>query len=692
MAKKQAAPLKATAPPKPDFKVPGWLLPAVILLVSFLVYVNTLGLQYALDDSIVITDNQYTQQGFAGISDIFSHDSFTGFFGEDRNPVEGGRYRPLSIASFAVEHGIMGRNNPFVSHLLNVLLFSLTCLLLFRLLQKVIGSGSGIAGIPFLATLLFAVHPIHTEAVANIKGRDEIFALLFSFTAFLFSLDYAYRKGIWRLALSFLFFSLALFSKESALPLLLLLPLTLFVGKNKTSLGSAALATVPLLVATILYLFARHEALKGIPPPDPGASSDLLNDAYKFATGEQRIGTALYCLAWYVKLLFIPWPLTNDYYPYQVSLVGISNPVALLGGVIYLGLIVMAVIGILKKQVYGWAIAFYLLTLALVSNIVIDIGVFMAERFLFLPSVGFCVAIACVLHKLFAGKKTAIYVLSPVLLVFAVLTLVRNPVWKDNATLFITDVDNSPNSAKALTAGAAEKWKAAREETNQSRRNKLLSEALAHIDKAVKIHPTHAVAWDIRGHILIDYKKDYAGAVASYEKAVSFNQSPNYVRNLAIGYNLAKDFQKSADNFRKYLEKKPNDPGGWFDLGLALENGTQYQQAVDAYLRCTQLDPKNAEAMGKIGMIYGRYLGQTDNAIEYLESALKAGGKQEETYNNLGIAYGMKQDYAKSAQVLEEGLRAFPNSKQIMPSLVITYRSMGDSAKMRDILQKMQPR
>jgi hypothetical protein len=102
------------------------LLKYILFFIPFLLYINTLRNNYALDDSIVITENLYVQKGISGIKDIFSNDTFTGFFKMKKDLVQGGRYRPLSLATFAIEKSLWG-NRPYLSHLINALLYSLLC-------------------------------------------------------------------------------------------------------------------------------------------------------------------------------------------------------------------------------------------------------------------------------------------------------------------------------------------------------------------------------------------------------------------------------------------------------------------------------------------------------------------------------------------------------------------------------------
>ena len=229
--------------------------PALLLFIlSIAIYIQSVNFNYVLDDKIVLNENGLVKKGFAGIWDIFSTESMTGYFGEEKQLVAGGRYRPLSLVTFAIEHQLFGGTHhkiedywikemrkvpdlanymdkiaadfsikmvffpdetsflnavkseipndtvekhkalilsesavahPRWGHIGNVLLFAFTVLLLFRVLSIIfpIKNKEWYLTLPFIATLLFALHPIHLEVVANIKGRDEIMALLGSLGA-----------------------------------------------------------------------------------------------------------------------------------------------------------------------------------------------------------------------------------------------------------------------------------------------------------------------------------------------------------------------------------------------------------------------------------------------------------------------------------------------------------------------------
>ena len=142
----------------------------LLAVIGIAVYANTFSHEYVLDDWGLMPENKVTRRGFEGLGEIFRTSYRTGMDVADNS-----LYRPLSKATFAIEWAI-APNQPILGHVDNILLYGLACFVLFLTLTKLFRQQ---LLVPFLATLLFAVHPLHTEVVANIKSRDEIMCLLF---------------------------------------------------------------------------------------------------------------------------------------------------------------------------------------------------------------------------------------------------------------------------------------------------------------------------------------------------------------------------------------------------------------------------------------------------------------------------------------------------------------------------------
>ncbi len=204
--------------PKPNnkLKYTGWGL----VIFSFLLYVNTVSNSYNLDDELVTKNHRVTGRGFAALFDIFTQPYYT----DDSDNVY--EYRPVVLASFAIEHQFFG-DNPGLSHLINALLYSLLIFILFKVLLALFHNYG--LWLSISICLLFASHPIHTEVVASIKNRDEILALTGGLLSLLIAVKYVKTQQLKYLLFSVFIFLMAVLSKKSILPFALIIPLSLIM-------------------------------------------------------------------------------------------------------------------------------------------------------------------------------------------------------------------------------------------------------------------------------------------------------------------------------------------------------------------------------------------------------------------------------------------------------------------------------
>ncbi|CAN5303311.1 hypothetical protein BH09BAC1_BH09BAC1_04360 [soil metagenome] len=193
-----------------------WIIAIICGFFAFALYANTIPNGYALDDELVTINHPLTSQGIGAIPTIFTSYYYNNNVG---NYYE---YRPMVLASYAIEHTLFG-DSPHVSHTINALLYALSCFLLFFIIRSFNTSWSWL--LPALATLMFAAHPLHTEVVASIKNRDEILSFIFGILALYTALKFS-RHGKWQQWLLFvLLLILAVTSKRTALSYAVIIPL-----------------------------------------------------------------------------------------------------------------------------------------------------------------------------------------------------------------------------------------------------------------------------------------------------------------------------------------------------------------------------------------------------------------------------------------------------------------------------------
>jgi protein O-mannosyl-transferase len=654
MAKKnkKTAPRAVSAKPKPAMaELPEWFTNRrlhiwLLFLFSVLLYANTFTHEYAQDDAIVITDNMFTSEGVSGIPGILKYDTFYGFFKEEgkANLVAGGRYRPLTLVMFAVEVQLFGQK-PFVGHVFNALFYGLTAVVLYLLLLKLFGPERDPARAYFVAlsaAFLFAAHPIHTEVVANIKGRDEIAALLGSLAALYFSLRaYSEKKPLLNILAGVVFF-LGLMSKENAITFLAIVPLAYYFF-TQAKPGKIAVQLLPFLAAAVVFIIIRGSIL-GFSLGT--VSMELMNNPFlKLESGQwvhftlgEKMATVAYTLGKYLSLLFFPHPLTHDYYPRQVGIVTWNDPQAVISLVAYIGLAVYAVRGLFKKDPLSFAVFFYLITLSIVSNVVFPVGVPMAERLVFMPSAGFCLAIALIAYKLVVGKKfesfrqlyPALGVLAVVTLVFGILTIARNPAWKNNYTLFTTDIKTSPKSAKLRNAVGGELIAQSAKVQDENQKQKMLQEAASHLQEAIRIHPTYKNAYLLLGNCY-NYLKHFETSIQNYRKALELD--PNYkdaINNLGITYRDAgrfygeqqNDLAKALQYLLQAYELRPEEYETLRLLGVAYGIGGNSQKALEFFSKAAEIQPDDADALYNLGTAYLN-AGMADKGNENIQKALE---------------------------------------------------------------------
>lgn len=586
-----------------------WKQIAVLFALGVGLYIYSVTFDYVLDDQIVITKNQFTTKGISGIADIMSTESMQGYFGEQKNLVVGSRYRPLSIVSFALEYQLWGLNS-FMSHLINILLYAFTGILLYRILLMLFPAKeeeNAFFTIPFVASLLFLAHPVHSEVVANVKGRDEIMTLLGALGSIYYTFKYLKDNKTSNLWLSGICFFLGLLSKENAITFLAVIPLTVYVF-TKVSPASNWKTAVPLIIATGIYLIIRYSVI-GYFLGNGEKITDLMNNPFSQMNYGEKLATIFYTLLLYLKLLVFPHPLTHDYYPYAIPKMTWTSIWSILSLLIHVALAYFALKNIKKRTVVSYCILFYLFTISIVSNIVFPVGTFMNERFIYISSIGFCIAAAwfllSYLPKLQEGKfkNLGLAMIAIFAIGFSAKTIARVPAWKNKLSLNEAAIKYSANSARANCFMATALFEEFQLEKDPTKRKAMLVDINKYINRSLEIYPDYYSALQM-----------YAGVVGA-----NYTQDHDLDKALAGFYTILSRRTTIAyvDQFLDYLEKTPGVDlqkmqDFYFKLGYEVfykdkkfyNNAAKYLEKV---LKYNDLDPKANYAMSLVMSEIGDY-------------------------------------------------------------------------------------
>ncbi|MDR2835258.1 MAG: tetratricopeptide repeat protein [Bacteroidales bacterium] len=659
-----------------------------IIIFGFILYTNTLSNDYALDDAIVLTKNTFTQQGIKGIPEIFKYDTFTGFWltseagktahqiQEEKKLVAGGRYRPLSVATFAMEVSFFGNKmsenneeylgNPFVSHLINIILYILCSCLLFKILIELVPTKKNeiwYLGFSFIASLLFLAHPIHTEAIANVKGRDEIMTLLGSLGALWFSIKYCKTQNKFNLLFSGICLFLGLLSKENSITFLAVIPITLYYFVEKKS-KNILISLVPLIISSIIFLFIRGNIL-GFSHSETIAN-EIMNNPFLNTTLAEKFATIFYTLGLYLKLLIFPHPLTYDYYPNQIEIVNFANPKAFIPLIIYLALGIYAIYGLIKKRnLITWSIWLFLIPLSVVSNIFFPVGTFMNERFVFISSIGFCIFLAWMFYKLISKIKKnnlkiacSFFTIFLILFLYSIKTISRNKAWENDYVLFTTDVKVSSNSAKSNCSAGGKILEAAKLiKDNKPEHDKMCLQSIKYLEKSVEIHPTYVDALNLLGNAYYEYDYNISKTLNCYAKVLSISPYNSVTYNNTI-------IVASTAN------------------GALNDNNTKStpQEILTSCDKILSIIPNFGEIIYLKAVIYGKYLNDLNTSIRLFEQVenLQNFNKNSTYYKDIGVAYGIAKQYDKALFYLLKVIETDKEDFQTYFNIGITYNIIGD--------------
>lgn len=663
----------------------------IIALLVAIFYANTLSLDYALDDRMVILESKYTiKGGWDSVKSIFTEDTFKGYFGSENNVVAGGRYRPMSQLTFMIEFQLFGQDIKshlgdvddymnlhdsdhekyfkdstlaVVNHLMNVLYFMLLCLIVYEVLAMLFTKYQGTKwyqSLAFVATVLFALHPIHTEAVANVKGRDEIFAMLGAMAALWCALKYVDKRSWWLLLLELLAITFGLFSKENTITFLAVVPLALYFYPKEKKRMDYLLTLLPIVVGSVFFIVVRSNVLGGFMPED--TTHNILNNPYIHSTKVQEVATVLLTWGIYFKLLVFPHPLTHDYYPHQIAITDFSNPLVWVVVVGCVALLVLALRGLKKKTVVSFAILFFVITFSITSNLLFNVGTFMNERFVFIPSLGFVLVIAYLLCQLAEQKpqlmrKLSLGVFLLISILYGVKTFTRNFVWNDDFTLFLTDVKTSDNSIKCnISAGGSELqiWKVHHKERDKNA-------AYAYLQKALDLEKNSLNAYLLLGELMF-WDDNPQGAYQAYRNAALIDP-----RN-----------QIAQDNLRKMalaVEDADLKPiTNLLDEAMNERNAAKVMQSYQLINEYLDEHPESLVGLNIKGNVVGRGMGNLDASIAIYEEVLSKDSTFASSWENMGIAYAIKRNFDKAEYCLKKALHFAPDNENIKQNLQMMQR------------------
>lgn len=567
----------------------GWLAAALAILLYF----NTLGHGYCLDDIPAISKNMFVQE--ADFGKIFTTEYRFGY----SETKSGMLYRPLTLAVFAVEW-MFSPDSPGFYHLVNVLFYALLGWLLWITWRRVLaGYPSWLAAV---AVWLFVAHPAHTEVVANIKSLDEILAMIFC-TAALRSLWLFYdnqdRKS---LIASIFLYACALFSKESAIVFLAVFPLaTYFFADKKLSenLKTCALFLLPAGLFLLIrnWVLSQQTGIEEISPLD-----NVVLGAPDFLG---RLATAFLMFWKYLATVFFPLRLVSDMGAAEVSAVQFFDFQAVAGALVFAGALVWAILAARRRQVLAFAVLFFVATFSLSSNLFYPIGTSYGERLLFMPLFGFALLLAFLFLKIKEKNWLPAVAVNSITVLLIILygfkTIDRNPDWKNSFSLSKADIVQSPKSARLNFHYALELLKTI--ENNPQPDVKTVQSAIDYCNKALSFYPNFYTVKETRGlaYYMIGQKEkaltDFKGFI---EKEPRNQQIPP---KLARIYFEKGDISAAESVLKNSIAAGVQSFDNYLYMGIIYFKIGKIEEALSAFKTAQKIKPQDPSVQSYIDQI-----------------------------------------------------------------------------------------
>ncbi|MDY6861634.1 MAG: tetratricopeptide repeat protein [Thermodesulfobacteriota bacterium] len=649
-----------------------------IVLINLIIFGGSIGFDFVnWDDYEYICDNRLIKNlSLHNIKEIF-----TSFYA--------GTYVPFVFLSFSFEYLLYGLA-PFVYHTTNITFHIFNNILVFFLIFRLSNSFL----VSAICALLFGVHPIHVESVVWVTARKDVLSAFFFLLSIIYYLFYNSKY-----CLSLLFFICALLSKPMVitLPFILILCDYYLYGSfyNKKYLLKKIPFFIISFIFAIITVISQHRG-------DAISHSQLISIF-------DNILIALKGVVFYLEKTILPINLSAFYpYPKVVSIVYPSFflPLIILGGIIFFAYFSRK----FTKKILFCSL-FFIITLLPVLKLVPFGDVPVADRFMYIPSIGLFfmagIAFNWIYHKQMRWNKpkkiSIMLILFIVVASYSTLTIRRTAVWKDGESLWLDVIKQYPEVPQAHNnLGIIYKKKGMIEEAfaefNKAlslsskyidvhnnigliyEEKLMLNEAINEYRKALGIDPDNIVSLNNLGNIY--YKKGLLNKALFYNRK-AMGIEPNCAEthnNLGNIYRKKGMFQKALDEYNRALKINPDFEKVYFNLGLMYEGKGLVEKAIAAYEKALKIDPDYTDALNNLGNIYNKK-GGLDKAISVYKNLLKVNSKNAIAHYNLANIYQKKNS-------LNEAIIHYKRAIEINPDYAEAFNNLGNVYNKKGMLNK----
>jgi protein O-mannosyl-transferase len=580
---------------------------AIVTVLAVVVYWNALDNRFAFDDIRIVEDNQSIQT-LDALPEAVMSSYWPGRYGDLLS-----LWRPTTTALLGLEY-VAGDGSPRVFHAVNLLGHAAVTLLTFLLLSELMSLAAA-----FIAAALFAVHPVHVEAVANIVGIAEIASAAFLLAACLIYVRGSPEKG-WRPALAVAaLYALAFGAKEGAVTL----PGVIFLldaARERLAfrdlggyLRRVWRVYVAMAVVAIGLLLARYQILGVVAQPVSPLGADILAEI-------PRIWTLAEVWSNYARLWVFPMDLSADYSPSIIPMSTSWRAANLTGLLLALMVLGMSLIAwrraVMKRgedsaRAAGFGVVWFIITMSPTSNVLFLSGVLLAERTFYLPSVGLAAATGWLFVRMAQRRRRAAWALLIVVLSLASWrTWTRTPSWRDNQTMFATLIREYPQSGRS-------QWVLGDILLGRGR----TSEALFAYRAAVGLLGPNYLLYTATGQRLLDiglYRPAEFLLKVAWKRQPGYSVAPGL---LAVAYSETGYPVRAEHTAQAALAVDEDDPFRWQILSWALASQGELEEAARVKERGEEFSFVESWQTWTASAILDAAEGASERAIAAIDSA-----------------------------------------------------------------------
>lgn len=610
----------------PNYQTISLMLVAVIAIITSL---NTLWGEFVYDDTMTILEDKRIQ---------------------DWHQIFHWTPRHIRTITYIIDYHLWGLN-PFGFHLTNLILHIACCLLLYCLINLILKKPQ----IALFTSLLFAAHPVHSEAVSVISHRKDLLAMFFYCLAFILYLQGMtatfLKKGLLLVSSAISYF-LAMFSKEVSA---VCLPLTIFLyhflfepSKTSSILKKYWLYFLAVFILIILFfiklnVFGRASSPSNILMVTNNATNEYLPVFY----------TMLKSFLTYLRLLLFP---CNLFMNYEVPIsMNLFEPRVIAGALIIIAIIFFWITTYRQLPAICFAIAWVIVGWLPTSNILPLVQFFVAERFMYVPSVGFCLILSIGINKLSQRKKDiAIILLIIILAIYIPLSIKRNADWNNMYSLRLDwcqkVLANDPNSIDAhFRLGVIYSTQ------------KQHQEAIAEFKRVIEIAPNHVEAANC---LAIEYQdtNQYGLALDTYRKLLDIVPYPAKVHsNMGILYEKQGLYEQAMAEYRMAIALDPSLSTSYNNMGLIYEKQKQYDLSIANYEKAIIADKSYSKGYENLARVYAS-LGRINDALPYAKKAVQI-NPSAFNHANLACLYYKDKQISKAEKEIKTAIGLEPSNK-----------------------------